>query len=142
MALDFIVKLRNLSHSLNIWFSLSLKFIILREDTEIGSVFASPNQRYVSVCLGSSGPSQSYNSQKKVKSLTLVDSKIVCSLLSLDLYLLGPVDVWRGVAGGPAPQLDVLPLLDHKVAVWGVRLHARGNCNRQGKLIISQQMMA
>ena len=35
-------------------------------------------------------------------------------------HLLGPVDVGRGVAGGPAPELDVFPLLDHEVAVGGV----------------------
>ena len=64
------------------------------------------------------------------------------ALLSLSLYLLGPVDIWWGVAGGPASQLDMFPLLDHEVAIRGVRLHARGNWNRQGKLIISQQMMA
>lgn len=64
------------------------------------------------------------------------------ALALLSLYLLGPVDVGRGVAGGPAPQLNVFPLLDHEVAIRGVRLHARGNWNRQGKLIISQQMMA
>ena len=48
--------------------------------------------------------------------------EFICSLLiSLSsLYLLGPVDVGRGVAGGSAPQLDVFPLLDHEVAVRGV----------------------
>ena len=70
--------------------------------------------------------------------------EFICSLsISLSsLYLLGPVDVGRGVAGSPAPQLDVFPLLDHEVAIRGVWLHARGNWNRQRKLIISLQMMA
>ena len=48
--------------------------------------------------------------------------EFICSLLTSlsGLYLLGPVDVGRGVAGSSAPQLDVFPLLDHEVAVRGV----------------------
>ena len=36
--------------------------------------------------------------------------------------LLGPVNIRGRVAGSFAPQLDVLPLLDHEVAVQGVGL--------------------